>query len=160
MTPEQLSVIAIVVSVLAAGFTGWQAYVAHLTRRDTRSVHLYLDNRNDGYGRPTQWVLANHGQAAVLDIRLKVTYSAPGNAHPDRTWEARCAELSGGGEADIEFNRSLPPFGTTIADRDYEFWNVATAVAIFTRAGSRKASSTSVGLMRPPAPSAGSDPES
>lgn len=69
MDPVVLSFVAIVVSVIALGFSGWQAVTAHLGRTRPMPAALKLDR--DGLS----WVIENGGGSTASRISLTFKYA-------------------------------------------------------------------------------------
>lgn len=75
--PLTLSWLAIGVALAAAVFTGWQAFTAHQTRRDTLRVNLSITYSpyGNGFTPILNWSVRNTGRGDAADVKVKITYS-------------------------------------------------------------------------------------
>jgi len=77
-----IAIIALVVSVLAAGFTGWEAITAHLSRTTQRPAAWVIS-----FGKGDSWVLHNVGGSVATSVTFRVDLSLSrelGNPEPYR----------------------------------------------------------------------------
>lgn len=72
-----VSIIALVVAVIAAGFAGWQAVTAHLARTRPTKAHWIFEYppASQGYV-PQPWRLHNTGGSMASDVIVRITYPA------------------------------------------------------------------------------------
>ena len=70
MDPLVVSVVAIVVALLAAGFTGWQAITAHLARTSPGKATFVISKEHEG----STWRLHNTGGSVATDVEVTVTH--------------------------------------------------------------------------------------
>ena len=87
------SIIALIVAVLAAGFTGWQAVTAHLVRnRPTKARWMFEYPPTGSLSGPKPWMLHNTGGSIASDVSVRIVYPArPGYeeaTHTDFTIDA------------------------------------------------------------------------
>ncbi|UGS26348.1 hypothetical protein K8F61_17235 [Microbacterium resistens] len=73
-TPLALSIVALAVSALAAGFTGWQAYGEHAARSRARRASWVFETqrRSPADTRYHNWLLRNAGGGSATDVTLTV----------------------------------------------------------------------------------------
>lgn len=86
---DPLAFWALVVAILAAGFTGWQAFVAQRTHDESKTVWLHLEASTERYEVPSQsffpsptdppsfetrpvWMLHNSGAATIMNPSIRV----------------------------------------------------------------------------------------
>lgn len=68
-----VSIIALIVAVVAAGFTGWQAMTAHLARtRPTQARWTFEYPPQTYVAQP--WRLHNTGGSIAADVTIRLTY--------------------------------------------------------------------------------------
>lgn len=72
-----VSIIALVVAVVAAGFTGWQAITAHLVRNRPTKARWMFEYPAAGQSYiPQPWTLHNTGGSIASDITVRLIYPA------------------------------------------------------------------------------------
>lgn len=71
-----VSIIALVVAVIAAGFTGWQAVTEHLARTRSPKARWAFEYPS-GIGSGGLWKLHNTGGSIATAVKVRVTYSGP-----------------------------------------------------------------------------------
>lgn len=72
-----VSIIALVVAVAAAAFTGWQAVTAHLVRNRPTKARWLFEYPAAGQGYlPQPWKLHNTGGSIASDITVRLIYPA------------------------------------------------------------------------------------
>jgi hypothetical protein len=70
-----LSGIALVIAILSAAFTGWEAITAHLARTQPRKAHWAIDYAElDQMAGVSSWYLVNTGGSLGTDVKLEVTF--------------------------------------------------------------------------------------
>lgn len=79
-----VALVALGVSVLAAGFSGWQAVTAHLTRTTPGKATWMIEF--PGQGKP--WMLHNTGGSTATSVVVTVSYPAK----PERSVAAQARE--------------------------------------------------------------------
>ena len=112
---DALAIAALVISIAAAAFTGWQAISAHATRRDARRIHLILvPNPRASYGpvldEPT-WVLDNAGDGTATNVAITLSYDH-GEHHRD--WTTHLSTITGRTRHTLDLDDT--PVTTTLVD--------------------------------------------
>lgn len=78
-TAVVVAIIALVVSVAAAGFTGWQAFIAHLERTKPRPASFTLTEPRRSY---EGLVVTNTGGSIATSIRVTIPFVYPEGRKP------------------------------------------------------------------------------
>lgn len=103
-----VAVIALVVSVLAAGFTGWEAVNAHLARTRLRLAAWAVSYRaHDG-----SWLLHNIGGSVASHVKLRITMTLARERQSPEPYRAAVIDepVNPGGEALVRWqNRMSDP---------------------------------------------------
>lgn len=111
-----VAVIALVVSVLAAGFAGWQAITAHLARTRQPPAKWSVSYPGERHA----WLLHNTGGSIASDISVRVRYPiARSRGFPNSERTFRIGEPIGpGGSASVPGSSRYDPRQLSIEHPD------------------------------------------
>jgi hypothetical protein len=121
-TATTLSIVALLISLLAAVFTGWQAWSVFGSRHDARQVHLILvPNVHATVGpvrNTSRWVLENAGNGAALGPVVTIVFKR-GNMGREYTARHEGA-IYGRTGVQLVFDREAPSRASVIVNSDGE----------------------------------------
>ena len=140
-TPEPdssvaLSLAALVISILAAGFSGWQALLNASRRKHEKSVILFLTHQRAQFNE-IDWKLQNTGGSACKVKQVNVT--AYVKRRPKHFWSGTVKDVIGSNdERFVTWDRPLPTFDVKNSGNGEPAWDSFKVTALVARSGSKR----------------------
>ncbi|WP_243063199.1 hypothetical protein [Humibacter sp. RRB41] len=135
-----LSVAALIVAILAAAFTGWQALSAHWTRADARRVQFTLiPNQAAAAGkihRIAGWALENTADGTAVSPTITIEYERGQKRHEYRA--SIEGAVYGHTREDLIFTPDAPQPNTPLAGTTDVVGPYLSAYVEYTTPGGRK----------------------
>lgn len=129
---DPVAILALIVAVLAAGFTGWQAVTAHLERSSRWRARLELVGAPlSGGDKGVRWTVHNLGEGTAAHVELEAVVIGV-ESIPKFTFKGRLTEpLHGKGSAPVvAAEREWPaPLNRYVGYPDIRVWEGAIVKA-------------------------------
>lgn len=141
-----LSIAALIISIAAATFTGWQALSTHASRQDARRVHLILiPNPRASAGAVVDepnWMIENAGDGTAVNVRITITYT---HGEIRTKWTTNLSTVVGRTRYVLDLDKAPVPT-TRIAGSTETVGRYLTAHAAFSVPGGRRVRRQVVGF--------------